>query len=149
MDDRRGAQPAELDRDVRIAVYEFTLQRGRPPLTAELAERFGDQVGEILQRLHDGRELVLSDGDILMAGPFSAVPTSFHVTTRAYVCYANCIWDALGVAAMLETDVEIRTSCGDCGAAERIDVRGDAVQGQGFMHFPLPPRTWWQDIVFT
>ena len=32
---------------------------------------------------------------------------------RSY--FGNCIWDALGVAAMLGEDVEIPAACGDCG----------------------------------
>lgn len=139
----------DLDRRVRWHVYDVTMRTGAPPLAAALREALGADIAASLQRLADARMLVLRDGEILMAGPFSAVPTPFHVTTRDFTCYGNCIWDALGIAAMLDADAEIRTSCADCGAAARIDVRNGTVSGEGFMHFALPPRSWWQDIVFT
>ena len=84
-----------------------------------------------------------------MAGPFSAVPTPFRVTVGAMTAYANCIWDALGIPVTLRADARIDTSCADCGVATRIGVHSGEVAGNGFLHFALPPRMWWQDIVFT
>jgi hypothetical protein len=141
--------PDDLGLSLRFHIYDVTMRTGAPPLAAELREKFGAEVDGALRELADARMLVLRDGEILMAGPFSAVPTAFQVRTPAFTCYGNCIWDALGIAATLGTDVEIRTSCGDCGAAARIDVRDGAVIGEGLMHFALPPRLWWQDVVFT
>lgn len=138
----------------RWHVYDVTMREGAPPLKAQLAELLGvseaDAVAS-LQRLAAARMLVLQPGadEILMAGPFSAVPTPFRVTLEAFSCYGNCIWDALGIAATLRADAAIDTSCADCGAAARIGVHSGAVVGDGFMHFALPPRMWWQDIVFT
>jgi hypothetical protein len=95
--------------------------------------------------------IVLQPGgeEILMAGPFSAVPTPFHVTVPAFSAYGNCVWDALGIAATVHSDAVVETSCADCGTAARIEVRANQLIGDGFMHFALPPRTWWDDIVFT
>jgi Alkylmercury lyase len=141
-----------MDDDVRWHVYDVTMREGAPPLASRLSESMNlppSEIGASLERLAAARMLVLRDGEILMAGPFSAVPTPFRVTTSAFTCYGNCIWDALGIAATLQCDVAIDTSCGDCGAAMQVAVRDGAVTGAGTIHFALPARQWWQDIVFT
>jgi hypothetical protein len=85
-----------------------------------------------------------------MAHPFSAVPTPFLVEVKAHSCYANCIWDALGIPAILKQDASIYTSCGDCGAALTLQVVDGDLQGdEGILHFALPALRWWEDIVFS
>jgi hypothetical protein len=76
------------------------------------------------------------------------VPTPFPVVAGGRSYYGNCIWDALGIPAMLGCDGVIDTSCGDCGTAARVAVSGGAVRGDGIIHFALPARDWWKDIVF-
>lgn len=142
------------DDEVRWQVYDVTMREGAPPLKVRLAELLGasaDDVAASLRRLADAHMLVLQpDADeILMAGPFSAVPTPFRVTLDAFSCYGNCIWDALGIIATMKQDAETDTSCADCGVATRLRVEAGELAGDGFMHFALPPRVWWQDIVFT
>jgi hypothetical protein len=145
----------EFDLHVRHSVYDLTMREGAPPKTARIADAFHaseDDVAAALQRLADAHMLVLQrdSGEILMAGPFSAVPTAFRVRVNGIACYGNCIWDAMGIAAMLQADAEIDTSCADCGSAVHLFVRNGAIGGEdGFMHFPLPPRVWWEDVVFT
>ena len=141
-----------MDEDVRRHVYDVTMREGAPPRASRLGELVNlpmDEVRAALERLAAARMLVLRDGEILMAGPFSAVPTPFRVTTPDFTCFGNCIWDALGIAATLQSDVAIDTSCGDCGTAMQVAVRGGEVAGDGLIHFALPARLWWQDIVFT
>jgi hypothetical protein len=71
------------------------------------------------------------------------------VQTPTLRAFGNCIWDALGIAAMARSDAVISTSCGDCGAVMHVDVRDGAVHGPGIMHFAIAAQRWWQDIVFT
>jgi len=144
----------DFDRRVRVRVYAITMDRGTPPAAAEVAAAIGCERAEVLEsfgRLADAHVLVLQrdNGEILMAPPFSAVPTPFLVETPRYATYGNCIWDALGIAAMLRTDARIVTSCGDCGTAAEVVVDGDEVRGEGLIHFAIPARDWWNDIVFT
>jgi hypothetical protein len=135
------------DEETRFLIYDITMREGMPPANA----RLGADAVASMKRLAASRMLVLGPDtdEILMAGPFSAVPTPFRVTVDAFSCYGNCIWDALGIAATLQKDAQIDTSCADCGAAAHISVQNGQVIGDGFMHFALPPRVWWQDIVFT
>jgi len=84
-----------------------------------------------------------------MANPFSAVPTPFVVTTPQKLYYGNCIWDALGIPAMLKTDATIDASCGCCNTAMKITVKDETVlESQGLAHFAIPAAHWWDDIVF-
>lgn len=145
----------EFDLQVRKAVYDVAMQRGYPPTQLEasfLLQANTQEVGAAFQRLAAGRVLVLQpeSGEILMASPFSAVPTPFLVQLDAYSCYGNCIWDALGVLAMLKKDGRIATSCPDCGTALEVRVANGSVQAtQGLIHFTIPALHWWDDVVFT
>jgi hypothetical protein len=147
--------PEEFDLLIRSYVYETAMQQGRLPKLAETAEALSVPIEEVkasYQRLAAGRVLVLQGetSEILMANPYSAVPTPFLVEVEGYSCYANCIWDALGIPAMLKKDARIKTSCGDCGAALELQVVDGAVQGdEGILHFALPTLRWWENIVFT
>ena len=146
--------PEELDRQVRGYVYETATRRGYPPTVAEAAAHLSapaEQVRSAFERLAAGRVLVLQrdTGEILMANPFSAVLTPFLVELASFSCFGNCIWDALGIAAMLKQDARIRTACGDCGTAMAISVVNDTAHAdQGVIHFALPALRWWEDIVF-
>ena len=141
------------DDKLRWHLYDLTMSEGRPPRIGRMVEVTGhpaDAIQDALQRLARRRMVVLdSSGEVLMAGPFSAVPTPFAVTLRRYTAFANCVWDALGIPATMREDARIDTSCADCGVTATLHVRGGHLEGSGFMHFPLRPRHWWDDIVFT
>jgi hypothetical protein len=146
--------PDDLDKRVRQAVYDFTLRRGTPPHSSQVGEALSlnrQEVRDSFARLGAAHVLVLQPegSEILMANPFSAVPTPFRVEIDGLTAYGNCIWDALGIPAMLKADAAIETSCGDCGTAMRVDVADGKVSGEGLLHFAVPAREWWNDIVFT
>jgi len=144
----------ELDRLVRKYVYDTAMYRGYPPFLAETSTALSIPLPDVqaaFQRLADGHILVLQpeNGEILMANPFSAVPTPFLVELEAFTCFGNCIWDALGIPALLAQDARIKTACGDCGTALELSVVNGQVHGDsGVIHFALPARRWWEDIVF-
>jgi hypothetical protein len=144
----------EFDLLVRRHIYEVTLGRGNPPALAEAAARLRAAQPDILasfQRLAAAHILVLQpeNGEILMANPFSAVPTPFLVELEAFSCYGNCIWDALGIPAMLRQNAHIRTACADSGSAVDLSIEDGRLRpAEGIIHFALPARRWWEDIVF-
>jgi hypothetical protein len=126
------------------------------PLAAEVARYLSlrlDEVRAAFLRMEDGHILVLQEGgEVLMANPFSAVPTSFLVETRSQSWWGNCVWDALGIAAMVKQDARISTGCGDCNDAMSILIRGGSARledGEGIIHFAVPARRWWDNIKFT
>src|SRR3712207_8826731 len=59
----------------------------------------------LFRSLHDAHALVVDDdGELLMAAPFSAVPTPFGVEAAGRRWHANCAWDAFGGCAALHAD---------------------------------------------
>ena len=145
---------ASFDKKVRLHVYDQFLRTGRAPTAAQTCEALGSTAPEVqaaYQRLADGKALVLQgNGDILMAEPFSAVPTPFVVESGKRSWWANCIWDALGVPTMLKDDARILTSCGCCGEAMALEVKeGRLLKASGVAHFAIPARDWWKNVVFT
>jgi len=145
----------ELDWAVRARIYQSFACSGRAPALAELAAAVGateHQIRGSLQRLFEAHEIAPSpDGDgVWMANPFSGVPTDYVVETSDMTCYAPCAWDALGVAAILDTDVEIRTRCAHSEIPLGFGVRDGALTGDaGVIHLVTPIRRAWDDIGFT
>lgn len=144
-----------LDQAVRRQVYQYAMDRGVPPLAEDTARELSisrDDAQASYQRLAAGRVLVLQaeSGEILMANPFSAVPTAFLVQTQERFYYANCIWDAMGIPAMLQRQGIIQASCSDCGLSMQLEVvDGMLKPAQGIVHFAVPAAHWWDEIVFT
>ncbi|MCA1601924.1 MAG: alkylmercury lyase family protein [Acidobacteria bacterium] len=143
-----------LDKVVRPYVYDYVMGEGLPPTIAETSSalsRSPDEVRASFQRLADGHILVLQkeSGEILMANPFSAVPTPFLVKAGDRSYYGNCIWDAMGIPAMLKQDAAIEASCGCCSTAMNLKVTdGSLEEARGLAHFAIPAAHWWDDIVF-
>ena len=152
---------AVLDRNVRLAVLEEFLTGRRPSVasvTSVLDATAGD-VGASFERHAAGRAFVLAPGtrDILMAAPFSGVRTDFRVRLGDRSHYANCIWDALGIPAMLagagrDADASIETRCADCAAPLTLELRAGKVAADPpapVAHFAVPAARWWEDIAHT
>lgn len=146
---------AETDFRVRAAVYDSVMSRTRPFTSPELSQALDlplAEVRESLERLASGRVLVLQpeSREVLMAPPFSAVPTPFAVLAADRVYFGNCIWDAQGIPAMLSCDGRVETSCGCCGEAMSMTVEGGSLQTpDGLVHFAIPAQRWWEDIVYS
>jgi len=143
-----------FDRVVRSHVYDYVMREGLPPTIAETSSvlsRSADQVRSSFQRLADGHILVLQKGsdEVLMANPFSAVPTPFLVKAGGRSYYGNCIWDAMGIPAMLQQDATLEASCGCCSTAMNLKVTDGLIgEAHGIAHFAIPAAHWWDDIVF-
>lgn len=157
--DRVADMSEEFNKSVRLRLYELFVNSGRCPSKAEISADLGcpaDEVAHAFKELAAAHMLVLQpgSGEVLMANPLSAVPTAFLVKTgtpgagRSW--YGNCIWDALGVVAMLHSDGRVIASCGCCGESMTLTVEQGAVRCDppGLVHFALPARQWWDDIVF-
>ncbi len=90
------------------------------------------------------------NGELWRAAPFSAVPTAFPVKVGDRSYYGNCIWDALGIAAMLHKDAQIDASCGCCNLEMLLKIENGRLLGsKGLIHIAVPARDWYKDIVFT
>ncbi len=142
------------DPQIRVFVYRYIVEYGRPPTVAETAIGMDlppDDVQAAYGRLHDGHALLLEPGanTIRMAWPFSGVPTSFRVQVNGRRYWANCAWDALGIPALLQADARIDSVFADTGEAATLTVTDARVRGQALAHFAVPFCRWYADIVFT
>ena len=109
------------------------------------------KVGAALERLAQTHAFVLQEtGELWRAAPFSAVPTAFPVRSGKRAWYGNCIWDALGIPAMLHQNAQIDASCGCCNYEMVLRVgEGRLLGPKGIVHIAVPARHWYDDIVFT
>ena len=127
-----GGGFVNFDQQVRLAIYEMTVNDGRIPSIDELAEsRHVDRerVAAAYRALADAHVIVLKPGttDIWSAPPFSAVPTAFRVnpakpgrSDAGRWWYAPCAWDAFGVPAVVRHDVHTSRQMRDNGRAAAV-----------------------------
>lgn len=130
VEERADARRAARETPELRAVLRLFADSGGPVSVAAVAAKFpGSQVESVTQtlaRLNDEDLLVLRGDSIELAYPFSTSPTSF-VIRRAdgrerFTC---CAIDALGIAPMLEEDVDVTTVCHHCAIPLRFSVSPD------------------------
>ena len=141
--------------DLRVFVYEQLIGHGVMPSLADLARHFSVTADAARDAIRAAglKKTLLPDprtGAIWMAGPFSAVSTSYRVRAGQRTWWANCAWDMLGIAALVGEPVEIDALCTDCGEPMpmRVDLR-EEVDMDALVHFLVPARRWYEDIGFT
>ena len=141
---------------VRIAVLERTIASGQVPTAGEIARELDMPVAmvqEAYAKLGESHVFVCEPDDpsrLRMANPFSAVPTPFKVSARGGSYYGNCVWDALGIISMLGGEGVVDTACPDCSQPLSLRVTGGKLEEtDSAVHFSVPARQWWDDIVFT
>lgn len=94
-----------LETEVKLQIYKMIAVTTQAPSAAEVAAAMNTSHTEIQRSFYALREqrlLVLEPGQphhIRMAPPFSGVPTIHRVQVSGRSYYANCAWDAFGVAA--------------------------------------------------
>jgi len=144
-----------LDARVRLAILQGFID-GDTPSMATVAAALGEPASDVamsFERLAVGRAIVLTPGthEIRMAAPFAGKPTDFRATVAGSAWFANCIWDAMGIPAMLgASDARIETVCADCNTLLHLDLRDGGVTGDPtVVHFAVPAARWWENIVFT
>ncbi len=143
-----------FDDRLRRYVYQHFVWEGRAPDVREMSAALSRPIREIragLERLARSHAFVLQDdGELWRAAPFSAAPTPFAVRMGRSLWWGTCIWDALGIPAMLQQDARIEASCGCCNNRMVLNASGVRLSGpKGIVHFAVPARDWYADIVFT
>jgi len=146
----------DLDTQVKLSIYETIADGGAVPTADEVAHALRVPLADVkaaFLRLESKRLLVLEPGSparIRMAPPFSGIKTPFAVLVGDKEFYANCVWDAFGVAAALRDDAIINASDGHTGEAIVLEVRdGKPPSHDALAHFAVPAAHWWDDIIHT
>ena len=146
---------SDFDARVRQTIYRHVVETTRAPEVGEVSAALGGDrsaIREAYVRLFARRVLVLDpDGEtIVMAPPFSGIPTQHRVRVGDKEYFANCSWDALGVAAALHAEAVVHSRCEQSGEPLIIPI---ARTGPGpvpcVAHFAVPAARWWADIVYT
>jgi Alkylmercury lyase len=143
------------DNLVRLHVYEKFVADGRPPTPAETGRALGltaEEAEEAYLRLAEAHVFILAPSSkaIWAANPLCATPSAFLVEAGGRSRYGICVWDALGIPAMLGTDGRVSTPCPDCGEALEFAVHdGELAPAEAVVHFAVPARRWWENIAFT
>ena len=141
-----------FERQVRASVIQTLRDTGEAPSAAAVARRLGvgqSRVSSALHCLADEHALVLVGTDrVMMAHPFSGIPSDFVVTIGDDTWFANCVWDGLSILALLG-DGTLETHSPATGEAMTFAVRDGAVEGDAIVHLLVPARHFWDDIVFT
>ena len=137
------------------AILRHIVDHGFAPTEAELAALLGaseDPVVAGLAALADDHGVVLHPGSsrIWVIHPFSLAPTNFVVRSEGRSWWGNCAWCSLGVAALLERDVTITSNLGAQGRQVEVRIVAGEVQGDDLLvHFPVPMREAWDNVVYT
>jgi hypothetical protein len=152
LSDANGSDTLEIS--LRQFIYRHFIREGRAPTVAEMTAALSSPVRKVraaLERLAQTHAFVLQvTGELWRAAPFSAVPTAFPVRSGKRAWYGNCIWDALGIPAMLHQNAQIDASCGCCNYEMVLRVEEGRLLGpKGIVHIAVPARHWYDDIVFT
>ena len=148
-----------FEQRVRLYVMDRIIVSGRAPTTAETARALRvaeDDAADAYRRLAKAHALVLAPEtlNVWMANPLSAVPTGFPVTVAGRRHFANCIWDALGIVAMLagaDGEGRVMTWCPDCAEPLTFEVLGGHPDPsiEAVAHFAVPAAAWWENIGYT
>ncbi|GAB4423354.1 MAG: hypothetical protein Kow0031_01810 [Anaerolineae bacterium] len=144
-----------MDLGIRHFVYRHFVAEARPPTVDEIAREFNlarTEAEAAVERLHQHHLLFLEPGttDIRIANPFSAIPTDYQVRVGPRAYWANCAWDMLGIPAALHTDAVIEAVYTDTREWTTITISSGELQpAAGVVHFPLPVRQWYDDLILT
>lgn len=149
----------KADSSLRMSIYRFAIRKGHLPTIRELARTLSQSEASVragFRRLAKAHVVVLhkDSAEILRAAPFWGVPTAFRVQSGNRSWWGSCIWDALGIPAMLHRDAQIFTACGCCDSTMTLAVRGGRLANahaktKGIIHFAVPASRWYENVVFT
>jgi len=145
----------DQDWRIRLFIYQFFVDNERPPSIQETAGQFSlseNSALEAYRRLNQRHQIFLAPetGQILMAHPLSALPTLYRVAVNGRNLWANCAWDSLGIPAMLDADVEIEARHPLSDEVIHYAVKNRELVGPPHrVHFALPARRWYDDLVHT
>jgi len=152
----QGIEMDKLTNDVRVEMYRSFIEAGRAPDKWQIAGRLGVDVNDVASAVRelaslDVIALVPGTDLIWLAHPFCALDAPFVVAANGRSWDAICIWDALGILAVLESDGQVRCHCPDCGEALTLTVESERLQTTEdyVVHYGVPARLWYEDVGYT
>jgi hypothetical protein len=142
--------------DVRVELYRYFIDEQRAPEAGEIANRLDMPLGSVASALRDLAQADViafapNTEDVWLAHPFCATRAPFKVEVDERRWEAICVWDALGILVVVESDGSVSTSCPDCAEGMVLEIAdGEIVAPSGsLVHFGVPASRWYEDIGFT
>jgi hypothetical protein len=141
--------------DIRAFIYQHFAETTRAPSVDETATQFDlthEQAASAFEELHQHHAIFLKPGthNILMANPFSGIPTEFKVHANNKTYFANCAWDSLGIPAALHLDAEIEATCSQTEEPIQLKIKdGKISNSDALVHFLVPFKDWYNNLIFT
>jgi hypothetical protein len=137
------------------AIISAFLVNQRAPTVSEIAKQFRCDESEgraglrALAEYH-GAVLHPNSDEIWVAHPFSAAPTTCVVRSGSRAWWGNCAWCSLGLAHLAGGTATIETRIGaiDDYATIRIE-NGKVLDTDYVVHFPIPMRNAWDNVIYT
>jgi len=136
-------------------IISFFLDHQRPPTTLEIASRFQYDEAEARQALralaeYHGVVLHPNTDEVWVAHPFSAAPTTCVVTSGNRKWWGNCAWCSLGVVQLAGGTATIETRIGAIENHATIRFEDGKLFDTDFVvHFPIPMRQAWDNVIYT
>jgi len=128
---------------VRSSIIRHFANAGSGPSLSELqaATRIPEHaLKDLLRQLRDRDLVVTADERIVGAYPLTDRRTEHEVRIAGKTVRAMCAVDALGVGAMLDEDIEISSSCRQCGAPVTVTTQDSGTALAGFA--PAEALVW-------
>jgi Alkylmercury lyase len=145
-------------KELRKYIFDCFVATARPPLLEEIMAQYSwsrDEGFSRLQELQGAHHILLLPGTqrILMANPFSGLPTPFRARTERHEYYANCAWDAIALHVVLDQDVSVSSFCHHCGEGIHFSLRnGRLVSPEGrdvLVFLQTPVARWYDNLLLT
>jgi hypothetical protein len=141
--------------EIRAFIYQHFAETTRAPSKKQVTARFALADGEAAsayEQLHQRHAIFLEAGthNILMANPFSGIRTQFKVQANGKNYFASCAWDSFGIPATLHVDAEIEAACSQTSELIHLSINdGRVSNSDALVHFLVPFKDWYNDLVFT
>ena len=145
-----------LTNGVRVELYRSFIEDGDAPTLEGMADALDASRADIERAVTElaARDIIALHPETQapwLVHPFLSGDGPFTVTSGDRRWDAICIWDALGILALIGIDGEVRTVCPDCREPLSLSVERGVVQTERdvLVHFGVPARDWYADIGYT
>ena len=145
-------------RVVRKYIFDHFFEYTTSPPLEEVMQRFKltrKEAYESFRELEEDHQIVLVPGTqrILMANPFSAIPTPFRVYVGSRRFYANCAWDSVALHVMLEQEARVESFCHHCAEPVELSLsRGEVKSSKTLsplIFLSTPVSKWYDNLINT
>lgn len=141
--------------NLHYSILKGIIDKGFAPSIEDLATTLNTNKEDVINGLYELQEyhgVVLHPDQpkIWAIHPFSLAPTNFYVKSNKGEWWGNCAWCSLGLAALVKDDVKITTTIGaETKQIEISIVNGEIQEKNLYIHFPIPMKNAWDNVVYT